>query len=119
MEDVSGVTKFSVANNGTTYINATLNAKVIFVKTDVWSDFVFESDYKLMSLRELENFINENNHLPNVPSENEVTENGFSLGDMDALLLQKIEELTLYIIEQQKLIDKMKSQIDDVSNRIE
>ena len=72
-----------------------------------WSDFVFEEDYNLRSLKEVENFISENNHLPDIPSQAEVTESGINLGEMDAKLLQKIEELTLYLIEQNKKIETL------------
>ncbi|BDD12660.1 hypothetical protein FUAX_50920 (plasmid) [Fulvitalea axinellae] len=72
-----------------------------------WSDFVFNSDYKLKPLEEVESFIEQNNHLPDIPSEKEVKEKGINLGDMDAKLLQKIEELTLYMIEQNKKTDNL------------
>jgi len=75
----------------------------------VWSDFVFEPNYNLMSLIQLENFIVKNKHLPDVPSAIEVKENGIDLAQMDAILLQKIEELTLYIIEQDKRIKELES----------
>lgn len=85
-----------------------------------WPDFVFESDYELSSLEEIENYITKNKHLQEIPSEAEVTENGINLGEMNAKLLQKIEELTLYVIElnkqnqaQQKEIDLLKSRIED------
>jgi hypothetical protein len=74
-------------------------------------DFVFNSDYKLMSLYEVENFVNTNKHLPNVPSEKEVIENGLNLGDMNATLLQKVEELTLYMINLQKENDALKVRV--------
>ena len=67
-----------------------------------WSDYVFKKDYKLRDLKEVESFIAEHNHLPDVPSEQEVKENGFESGEMDATLLRKIEELTLYMIKMQK-----------------
>ncbi|MBW6481456.1 MAG: hypothetical protein K0B10_00195 [Vicingaceae bacterium] len=73
----------------------------------VWSDFVFEPNYNLMSLIQLENFIVKNKHLPDVPSATEVKEKGIDLAQMDAILLQKIEELTLYIIEQDKRINEL------------
>ncbi|WP_199119357.1 hypothetical protein [Pedobacter sp. ASV28] len=73
-----------------------------------WPDYVFHKDYQLPSLTELEQFIGENNHLPGVPSEKEVKEAGnISLGEMNKILLKKIEELTLYVIEQQKVINKI------------
>lgn len=79
----------------------TIRAEEVKVATG-WSDFVFEPDYELKSLEQVEEFINENSHLPDIPSAEEVEENGISLGEMDAKLLQKIEELTLYVIEQSK-----------------
>jgi hypothetical protein len=74
-----------------------------------WPDFVFKKDYTLTPLNELEQFITENQHLPNVPSAVEVEANGVELGEMNALLLQKVEELTLYIIQMQKQIDELKN----------
>ncbi|MEY8780060.1 hypothetical protein AB9K32_06505 [Allomuricauda sp. XS_ASV26] len=73
-----------------------------------WPDFVFEKNYTLLSLKEVEAFINKNGHLPNVPSAEEIKNNGIDLGEMDATLLQKIEELTLHSIQQQKEIESLK-----------
>lgn len=81
-----------------------------------WSDFVFESSYDLITLNELENFIQQNKHLPDIPSEKEVKELGINLAEMDAKLLQKVEELTLYIIQQNKEIEKMKMEIQRLKN---
>jgi hypothetical protein len=89
---------FYVTTNGLTV------CREVLVTQNGWSDFVFESDYKLDDLEMVETYIKENKHLPNVPSEKEVVENGVELGKMDAILLRKIEELTLYIIEQNKKI---------------
>ncbi len=75
------------------------------------SDYVFKEDYKLKTLNEVEEFVNENKHLPEVPSAKEFKENGYSVGEMDDILLRKIEELTLYIIDQQKEIDELKKQV--------
>lgn len=74
-----------------------------------WPDFVFNNDYKLMNLYELEQYINKNQHLPEVPSAEEVSANGIDLGKMNAILLQKLEELTLHVIELQKQIDELKA----------
>ncbi len=81
--------------------------KIIAEEVDVqlqqdWPDYVFAEDYKLKSLAEIKNFVEENQHLPDVPSADEVKENGIKLGEMNAILLQKIEELTLYMIELEK-----------------
>ena len=83
-------------------VEGTIGAREIVVETGSWSDFVFAQDYTLISLEDLEQYIKTNKHLPDVPSEKEVKENGLSLGQSDAVLLQKIEELTLYLIEQNK-----------------
>jgi len=76
-----------------------------------WPDYVFHKDYKLSSLKEIEKFIKQNNHLPNVPSAKEVEKNGIDLGDNQALLLKKIEELTLIIIAQNKKLEKQNNRI--------
>lgn len=68
------------------------------------ADFVFETDYKLNKLEYVERFIKENHHLPEIPSAKEMTENGMNVGELNKTLLQKVEELTLYIIEQNKRI---------------
>jgi hypothetical protein len=79
------------------------------LKVDInnWGDFVFNNDYKLRSIGEVETYIKENNHLPEVPSAKEVEANGVSVGEMQTKMMQKIEELTLYIIEQQKRIEAL------------
>ena len=100
-------------------VEGKIGAHEIVVTTDGWSDFVFNNDYKLKDLEEVESFIEENNHLPDVPSEKEVMENGIALGEMDAKLLQKIEELTLYMIEQNKETKAMKAQLNKLSEENE
>jgi hypothetical protein len=92
-------------------VNGNIKCKQVEVTLTGWSDFVFDDDYSLMSLAELETFINENNHLPGVPSTEEVMTNGNNLGEMDAILLQKIEELTLYMIELKKENEQLKELI--------
>ncbi|HNW97937.1 MAG TPA: hypothetical protein PKK00_05955 [Bacteroidales bacterium] len=81
------------------------------------SDFVFDSNYKLMSLDQIEKYVKVNKHLPEVPSATEFKENGYNVGEMDNLLLRKVEELTLYIINLQKQNDEMKSRISDLENK--
>lgn len=74
-------------------------------------DYVFDSKYKLRNLSSLENYINENKHLPNVPSATEVEKNGgIELGQMNTKLLEKVEELTLYIIEINKRVEKLEKE---------
>lgn len=74
-----------------------------------WPDYVFEEDYQLPSTTEWEAFIKANKHLPGVPSASEVADQGIALGEMQAILLQKIEELTLIVIEQQKQIELLRN----------
>lgn len=88
-------------------VNGKIRAKEIKVETN-WSDFVFEEDYNLPTLEEVENHIIEKGHLQDIPSAKEVDENGILLGEMDAKLLQKIEELMLYTIDQQKMINQLR-----------
>jgi hypothetical protein len=75
-----------------------------------WKDYVFDNDYDLPKLHVVENFIAEYGHLPEIPSETEVLENGYDLSEMDARLLQKIEELTLYVIDLKKEINQLKGE---------
>ena len=96
----------------------------VIAKQANWPDFVFEKEYNLKSLEETEQYISINKHLPEIPSEAEVIENGINLGEMDAKLLQKIEELTLYLIEQnkknetqQKLIKELQTEVSILKNR--
>jgi hypothetical protein len=84
-----------------------------------WPDYVFTSNYKLKPLNEVEAFIKQNNHLPEIPSEREIKEKGINLADMDAKLLQKIEELTLYMIEQNKETKFLKKENMELRKEIE
>lgn len=81
-----------------------------------WSDFVFKKGYQLISLTELEKYIKENGHLPEIPDENYVQENGVELGEMTSKLLQKIEELSLYLIEMNKQVELLKKENSDIKS---
>lgn len=83
-------------------VYGTIRATEVKIETTGWSDFVFDKDYQLPSLKEVEAHIKERKHLPNIPSEAQVKEEGINIGEMQAKLLQKIEELTLYVIQQEK-----------------
>ena len=83
--------------------------EVIVRLQDDWSDYVFDPDYSLMPLDELDAYIKTNKHLPEVPTAKEVSENGIELGETNALLLKKIEELTLYVIELKQEIEILKN----------
>ncbi len=88
-------------------VNGKIRATAVKVYTN-WADYVFEKDYKLPSLFEVEKYIHDNGHLKDIPSGKEVEEKGIELGEMNKLLLQKIEELTLYVIELNKEITVLK-----------
>lgn len=89
-------------------VNGTIKATELIVELyENWPDFVFADDYELMSLYEVENYIKQNRHLPNVPSEAQVLEGGVNVGEMTSILLQKVEELTLHIIELNKRIEEL------------
>ncbi len=88
-------------------VEGKIGAREVEVKPTAWADFVFDENNQLKTLSEIESFIKSNKHLPDVPSEKEVLQNGIDLGKMNATLLQKIEELTLYLIEQDKKIEKL------------
>ncbi|CAH0213881.1 hypothetical protein [Chryseobacterium sp. Bi04] len=89
----------------------TERVKVDIAAANGWADYVFEKDYKLMPLNDLAQFINKNGHLPEVPTTEQAIKNGIELKEMNILLLKKIEELTLYTIEQQKRIEALEKKI--------
>ena len=92
-------------------VNGKIAANGVKVATySNWPDFVFKNNHNIPTLTEVENHIKENGHLIDIPSAKEVEKNGFFLGEMDAKLLQKIEELTLYTIAQEKKIEKVERQ---------
>ena len=90
-------------------VNGNIVAQQVQVETSDWADFVFDKGYKLPTLYSLEAYISHNKHLPDVPSECDAIEKGVNLGEMNKKLLQKVEELTLYLIQQQKEIDALKN----------
>lgn len=96
-------------NNYILAVNGIVGCKEVVVEISSWYDHVFESDYDLKTLSEVESFIKENKHLPDIPSAENVLENGIGLSEMNALLLKKVEELTLYIIEQEKRIQSLEN----------
>jgi hypothetical protein len=121
---------FEVLNDGTTHIgntkptnapysNAKLSvdgsivAKEIFVRDQQgaqWADYVFEKDYKLMPLKEVQEYIYKNRHLPNVPSTKEIEENGQGIGKLQVVQMEKIEELYLHMIELNKKLEKLEKE---------
>lgn len=88
-----------------------LTEKVQVMLSSSWPDYVFEPGYNLPSLNEVEQYVKNNKHLPNVPSAAEVSEKGIELGDMNAKLLRKIEELTLYMIDLKKQNNELQQRV--------
>ena len=111
-----GTTDFS--GNHKLRVEGSIGAREIKVEAIGWSDFVFAKDYDLRTLAEVEKHITEHGHLPEIPSEAEVTENGINLGEMNAKLLQKIEELTLYLIEQNKRMNQLEAKNAELEKEI-
>lgn len=108
-----------VANNGNvgigtsnpTYklsVNGNVRSKEVVVESS-WADYVFDKNYELKPLSQLEAFIKANGHLPNIPPAKEVEQNGLSLGETQKKMMEKIEELTLYVIELEKKIEQLKT----------
>ncbi|KXX71242.1 hypothetical protein [Flammeovirga sp. SJP92] len=87
-------------------VNGNIKAKEVKVTNENWPDYVFEDSYALKPLSEVEAHIKKYKHLPDVPSAKEIEEDGVNLGESDAVLLRKVEELTLYLIEVRKELDK-------------
>lgn len=92
-------------------VNGMIRSKEVKVEVANWPDYVFEKSYTLPTLPGIEKFIHEKGHLPGIPTAAEVNQNGIELGEMNKKLLQKIEELTLHLIEQNKMIKTQNSQI--------
>ncbi|MEI7499098.1 MAG: hypothetical protein WCK84_01515 [Bacteroidota bacterium] len=99
-------------------VNGKVNCKEVEVTMNGWSDHVFNKNYSLMPLSEVEQFILNNKHLPGIPSEKEVLAKGVNLGNMDALLLKKIEELTLYVLELKKENELLKEKIRPIEKLV-
>jgi len=103
-----GIGTFSA--DATLTVNGDIHSKEVRVDTNIPTpDYVFEKDYKLSSLEDIKTYIDQNKHLPEVPSAAAMEKNGIQLGEMNMLLLKKIEELTLYVIEQKEEVKNLKS----------
>lgn len=98
-------------------VAGTVRACKFIAEANSWCDYVFAEDYELMPLNELEAYIQKEKHLPDVPSESEVIENGNDLNVTDKALLKKVEELTLYTIEQQKMIEELRAEVNKLKSQ--
>ena len=81
-----------------------------------WPDYVFAKDYDLMPLQELKSFIDTHHHLPNIPKASDIQKDGFEVGEMNRKLLEKVEELTLYIIQQNERIDALTQRLNELGH---
>jgi len=122
-----------VKNNGGVGINTwtipagyelAVDGKIIATEIKVrpsnyWPDYVFKTGYKLQSLEEVENYIDTNGHLPNIPKAEIIEKEGYHVGEMDIKLLEKIEELTIYAIDADKEIKHQQQQIDDLTQLVQ
>ncbi len=97
----------------------TERVKVAAAGSPQWADYVFDSAYDLKSLTEVEQFIEQNSHLPNIPSAKEIGEKGYEMTEMNVLFMEKIEELFLHTIQQQKEIDELKKMNEELLKRID
>jgi hypothetical protein len=98
-----------IGTNNPTYklsVLGNIRSTEVVVETG-WADYVFDKKYKLIPLGEVENYIQHNKHLPDIPSAGEIQKNGLALGEVQTKMMQKIEELTLYIIEANKRLEKL------------
>lgn len=111
--DVAGKSSFS----DNMKVNAKIEAKEIKVTQIPTADFVFEENYGLPKLEEVEKYVKENKHLPEVASAREMEKEGVNVGEFQIKLLQKIEELTLYTIEQNKELQKLKAEISELKSK--
>jgi len=100
-------------------VKGKIHAEEVIIDISVPADYVFKPTYKLMPLNKVEQFVKTNFHLPEIPSASEIKKNGLSMGEMQNKLLQKVEELTLYMIDQQKTINLQSAQISQQNAKIE
>jgi hypothetical protein len=100
-------------------VEGTIGARKLKITQDInWADYVFDKDYQLMPLLDVEKFIAKNKHLPEVPTTKEINEQGLDVAETQALLLKKIEELTLYMIELKKENNQLRDELNKVKVKI-
>ena len=94
-----------------------ITTKVYVQDVEDWSDYVFEDSYKLMPLHELKKYICDNKHLPEIPSESEIVGRGYDMHEMQNVMMKKIEELTLYTLQQQEEIETLRKMVDELKGK--
>jgi len=111
------VTRMVLFDNGNLDVCGRVRAKEVLVETG-WCDYVFGKNHKLKSLQELENYISKNQHLPGIPTASEVERNGLKIAEMSKKMMEKIEELTLYIIDINKRVEALESENEGLRKQI-
>lgn len=99
-------------------VNGNIRSKQIKVETANWPDYVFKKDYQLPSLADVKTYIDQNQHLPEIPSQEQITKEGLNLGEMNKLLMKKVEELTLYLIEKDEQLQQQGRQIEKLQDEV-
>jgi hypothetical protein len=120
--DNSGNVLIGTTSNPNNYklaVKGKIGAQEVVVTQSGWSDFVFKDDYKLKPLVKVAEYVKRNKHLEGIPTEAEVRKNGVSVGEMQAKLLEKVEELTLHMIEMKKENDELRTKVSDLEKRVE
>jgi len=110
--DIKSSITFKIGANGVTY------AKAISVQTTGWPDYVFKKDYRLPRLNQVEQYISQNQHLPEMPSAQQIEKDGMNVAEMNKLLLKKVEELTLYLIENERKDKEKDKLLEDMQKRM-
>jgi hypothetical protein len=95
-------------------VNGTIHSKSVLIDLNGWADYVFKPTYQLRPLTEVKKYIDQNKHLPEVPSEQEILKKGLNVGEMNKLLMKKVEELTLYLIEKDKQINELQTRVSSL-----
>ena len=112
--DLGKIGTYALAVNG-----SAIFTKAVVKLNSAWPDYVFNPAYKLPKLDSLEQFIKFNQHLPEIPSTSDVEKNGIDLGETQTVLLKKVEELTLFVIEQNKQTEKLQKAVEEQNKLIE
>ena len=108
----------NIRDSGNVMVYGNVTAKRLQITQMPWADYVFEPSYKLLTLKEVEEHIAKHKHLPDVPSARQVEADGIDVGASQATLLRKIEELTLYVIEQNKRLEQQQKQMNELREEL-
>lgn len=113
-----GINRENTTSDYTLAVNGGIITTKVFIQdVENWPDYVFDANYKLMSLEDLKKFIVENKHLPEVPSESELAGEGYDMQEMQQAMMKKIEELTLYTLQQQEVIERLERRINELEGK--